>query len=271
MKPIKNIFLLFCILFLMSAFISDHFTLDKSISQKGTSITSDNLGNIYIVLNDQLFKYDMSGTFLKSYSNKTLGNITAIDVSDPLKTLVFYKDFSKVVFLDNTLSIKKDAISLADKGFDQAVLACTSYESGFWIFDQPSSKLIRFDNNLQQTNQSESLSQLTGKEIHPAHLAEYNNFIYLSDTANGVLIFDRYGTYFKTILITGIISFQIQDDYLLYLKAHRFISYNMKSFSETTIDVPIPEPMAIRVMQNKLIILYNEGVSIYSSDKKIGE
>ena len=271
MKPIKNIFFLFCVFCFMSAFVSDHFTLDKSISQKGTSITTDNLGNIYILLHDQLFKYDMSGSFLKSYSNKTLGNITSIDVSDPLKILVFYKDFSKIVFLDNTLSIKKDAISLADLGFDQAVRACTSYESGFWIFDQPSSKLIRFDNNLQQSNQSESLSQLTGKEIHPAHLTEQNNLVYLSDTANGVFVFDRYGTYFKTIPITGISSFQIQDDNLLYLKAKKIISYNMKSFSETSIDLPLTEPMAIRVMQNKLIILHNQGVNIYSSDKNIGE
>lgn len=271
MRQIKNIFFLFSVFCFISAFVSDHFTLDKSVSQKGTSITSDNLGNIYIVLNDQLFKYDISGAFLKSYSNKTLGNITSVDVSDPLKILVFYKDFSKMVFLDNTLSIKKDAISLADMGFEQAVLACTSYESGFWIFDQPSSKLIRFDNNLQQSNQSESLSQLTGKEIHPVHLTEYSNFIYLSDTSNGVLVFDRYGTYFKTIPITGINSFQIQADLFLYTKTHKLISYNMKSFSETAIDIPVAEPMAIRVMQNKLIILYNEGVNIYSSDINISE
>ena len=271
MKLIKNIFFLISFFYFMSAFVSDHFTLDKSISQKGTSITSDNLGNIYIVLHDQLFKYDLGGTFLKSYSNKTLGNITTVDVSDPLKILVFYKDFSKVVFLDNTLSIKKDAISLTDVGFDQAVLACTSYESGFWIFDQPSTKLIRYDNNLQQSNQSENISQMTGKEIHPSHLAEYNNLVYLSDTTNGVFVFDRYGTYFKTIPITGINSFQIQADQLLYLKARKLISYNIKSFSETTIDLPVKEPMAIRVMQNKLIILYYEGVNIYSSDKNIGE
>ena len=52
----------------------------------------DQYGFIYSIDKDNLIKYDSKGEILYNYSNKLLGDITQIDISNPLRPLLFYKD-----------------------------------------------------------------------------------------------------------------------------------------------------------------------------------
>ncbi len=252
------------ILIILTFNSNNNFVLYKSIKTKAKFVTVDKLGNIYLVNNDEILKYDNNVNFLMSYSNKDLGKITYVDVSDPLKVLVFYKDFGQIVFLDNTLSIKGDVLLLETYELEQSTLACSSYESAFWVYEPNMYKLIRVDKNFQITQQSGNITQLIGAEISPNCLTENNNFIYLNDPKIGVLVFDRYGTYSKTIPFKGLTSFQIIGDKLIYTETSLIKTYNLKTLEETTTKLPEEKPLSVNVWQEKLYILNNKEINIYS-------
>ena len=81
-------------------------------------ITTDKLGNLYTVAGDEISKYDQNGKFLQKNSIKSLGKITSLDVTNPLKILVFYKDYNKIVFIDNMLAQSGNLIDLSAMGYD---------------------------------------------------------------------------------------------------------------------------------------------------------
>lgn len=74
---------------------------------KSEKIELDQYGFIYHINKDNLVKFNKEGVPLYNYSNKLLGNITQLDISNSLRPLLFYKDQGIILALDNTLSLQK--------------------------------------------------------------------------------------------------------------------------------------------------------------------
>lgn len=244
------------------------FKLIKKIDKNGDYITSDKLANIYLIKGNNLSKYNIKGNILKTYSNISSGDISFVDASDPFKILLFYKDFSRIVFLDNTLSKKGDAISLVDLNLELSSLACSSYQNGFWLYDPKSFQLIRIDQNLKINQKSGDITQLTGKQINPNFLTEINNFVYLNDPEAGILVFDEYGSYYKTLPFKNLTAFQIIDNKLIYCDSTKISSYNLKTFEHGSIPLPLSRPVSMRINLNTLskhlFLLTQTSLNIYS-------
>ena len=71
------------------------FKLAQSIPGDFKTINVDALGNIYLISpTDQLKKIKADGTLIAFYNDvKRYGKISAIDVSNPLKVLIYYKNY----------------------------------------------------------------------------------------------------------------------------------------------------------------------------------
>jgi len=249
----------------MLSFSSSEFQFLLSLKNSGSNFSVDNLGNIYFVNDDQLSKFDSQGNLLRTYSNKTMGKITSIDVSNFLKILIYYKDFSEIVFLDNTLSITGDPIFLDRLDMGQSTLACTSYNNSFWLYEPQLTQLIRFDAVLNLSEKSGNIIQSTGNEINPNFLIEENNFIYLNDPKIGILQFDRYGGYMKTIPVKDLNSFQVMENKIFYLVNRSIIkSYNLKNFEESEIKLPEKNINSFWIGRNKIYLLSNETLNVYA-------
>ena len=82
------------------------------LNNKVDDITVDRDGYIYEVVYDNLFKKNINGELKYSYSNKQLGKIGQLDVSNPLRPLILYKDLGVISILDNTLSLQENNIDL---------------------------------------------------------------------------------------------------------------------------------------------------------------
>ena len=106
----------------------------------------DNLGRLYVVDNkNRLINYKPDLTEQYRYADKKTGFISRIDVSNPLKIVVFSDDFNKAVILDNTLSLISE-LNLSDKFAD--ITACTvSNDGNFWVYDPVQFKLIKIRDN----------------------------------------------------------------------------------------------------------------------------
>ena len=75
----------------------------------------DNLDNVYVInSSDQVKKYNSNGDSVAVFNNvKKFGKLSFIDASNPLKLLLYYKDFSTIVTLDRLLSQQLLAIRSA--------------------------------------------------------------------------------------------------------------------------------------------------------------
>jgi hypothetical protein len=239
------------------------YSLVCKIPFAGGTFTTDNLQNIYLYHGNSIKKYTAQGQVLYAYSNKSYGAITSIDVNDPMKVLVFYKDFPEIVIVDNTLSQNGNPFSPSDAGYPLTTLACTSHDNGIWLYDAQNFQLIRLDVTLNMTQKTGNLAQAIGIQLNPDYLMEYNNFVYLNDSTQGILVFDSYGTYYKTIPITGLSTFQVRGDDLYYVAKNRLHIFHLKTIMEDETKVPDTLATEVRIEKNLLYEKYRDTLKVY--------
>lgn len=235
----------------------------KSIKSEADFFRVDNFGKLYVVKNNEINLYDPKGNFLVRNSNKFYGEISDLDASNGLESLLFFKDLSQVVFLDNQLAEKGKELSLEEIGFDQVTLACTSHGLGVWLYDQTRFELTRVDQNGKFTVKSGNLLQILGYAPQPNFMREVNNWVYLNDPKRGILVFDIYGAYYKTIPVKGLEYFQIKDRRVFYLKKGYYQSFDMQELSFDTLFKLEPEVKEVFLTKNQLNILKNSELGLF--------
>lgn len=257
------LFLLLC-----SAFVAGDKKPDYALNTKPSSIVSDNLANVYFVSEDKFTKYDMKLNLMKEFSNKNFGSITSADVTNPLRILLYYREFGRIVFLDNTLSQNGEPIALEKLGYPLAILAASSHDNGTWIYDQPTFELLRFDNSLAVTSRTGNLSQILAVDLQPDFLIEKDNHVFLNNPKTGIIVFDVFGTYIKTIPLLNLRSFQVADDEIIYYENGQLHAWNLKT-AETTlyVDPAIPSAINMRLEKEAIFVQDTGAVQVYIRKK----
>lgn len=212
-----------------------------SVDVTGDMHFSDPMGNVYIVKDKTLKKFSPGHVQPANYSNPFLGNIHSIDISDPLRILIFYKDHNQVVWVDNFLSEIRSPVWLDRLGIDQVELVCSSSQGGFWTFNSLNNQLQYFNVELQLVHESPSLNMLTGPDIRPAFMREKSRFLYLNVPGTGILVFDRFGNYSKTLAVDVPSVFQITDRHIYYMDRGRLFSYDLRTAETAGIELPAGE------------------------------
>lgn len=230
------------------------------IKAKFDFFTADNLGNIYLVSNDEIKKFNKKGELLKKFSNKKTGKIFSVDASNALRILVFYKDQSQVLILDSQLSQNGDVIDLLSMNLEQSDVVCSSFNNGIWLYNRQNAELVRLDSKLEKVVSTGNLNTLLNLELKPTYLSENNGYIYLSDAKNGVLVFDIYGTYYKTISLFGLKSFQASEDRLYYYNDSTLSSYNTKLLSSYDSLFKKPYPKQIKWNNGVMYKMYSDSL-----------
>jgi len=242
------------------------FKQNAAISITADFFTTDNQSNVYAVKGNELFKYNASGKLLYKYSNKNLGNIDYLDASNPLRLLLFYKNFLQVIFLDNTLSQNGETRSFDVLGMPQVQLAATSYNSSVWVYNQQNFELVRFSQSFEKTQQTTNLNLLLNINLQPTQLIEYDNKLYLNNPQTGILVFDIYGTYYKTIPLKNIEHFQPVNDWVYYQSGHKIMAYNIKTTEEKEFNIPAVAFTNFRVEMGYLFLQTPDKILVYTAN-----
>lgn len=221
------------------------------------AFTTDEMGNVYVLRGDVLELYNSKGDSWLRNSVKTFGRISNLDAFYSLKPMLFSQEQGQIAVLDNTLAVQGSVLNLPRNGFPQVVLACMSVQNGFWFFDQQQLELIRVDAQLRKLSNTGRLDQLLGITPAPISMQEFDSRLYVNDPANGILVFDLFGTYVKTIPLKNTSSFEVRDGALYFLQDGRAQVYDMRSFA--VIDIPVPEDVKavmldVRVERGKLYV-----------------
>ena len=110
----------------------------------GTLVSIDNFETTHYLTNNELFKTEKDN-ILFTYSNIQLNYITTVNTFNPLKILVFYRDFNTVVILDNRLSemFKIDFNTI--QPFKDITHISIGIDNTIWVFNQTTQQLENYD------------------------------------------------------------------------------------------------------------------------------
>ena len=262
---IKKIAVLICLPFLM-AFQSDQFVFKLSLYLKHDFFTCDNLGNLYVIKGDAITKLNADKKVVRTYSNKRLGKIFQVDASNPLRILIFYKDFSALVFLDSQLSQNGETVQLENFNLEQSDLACSSFNNGAWVYNRQNAELIRLDENLNSVIRTGNLNRLMNLSLNPLYLIEYNGIVYLSDKTEGILCFDIYGNYSKTIAIKEGSQVQARDEILIVSQGETIITHHLKTLQRDTMGMPMKNSSQARICGEELLLGYKDSICVFGKN-----
>ncbi len=230
------------------------FNTRGKINENVDFITTDQLGNVYLIKNNRVSKYDKSGKFERSYSNSLSGNISSVDVSDPLRIMIYFADFNQIVFLDNTLSALNEQVMLDDYELEFVTTACTSTRGGFWVYDRLEEGISYFDKNMERKVQSLRITGISDFENHPDFILESDKKIFLAIPEHGIMMFDLFGSKIRTIPLKNINNFQVIENQIVYFENKTLVFYDY--------NLQIKKELKIPLVQN-LYQVRIEGDNIY--------
>ena len=183
----------------------------------------DKLGNLFLLGTNgsQFTEYNKKGDSINHYDNiSSYGQITALDVSNPLKLAVYYRDYATIVVLDRFLS-PVNTIDLRKSGIWDAQTIATSYDNQYWVYDKQEAKIKKVDGQGRVTFVSNDLRQVFDEGVDPTKLLDRDGLLYAYDPGFGWYIFDYYGALKQKIPIKGLRDPQVTAGFLSGVKANR--------------------------------------------------
>ena len=266
MKKRIKIFVCFLIGILFSSF-KPNWKPIVAINIQAKIIELDYLGNLYVVSKtNQLNKYNPKGVLLSTLNYSYLGNISSIDCSNPMELFLFYKELNTIVFLDNNLAFR-GKINLSEIGTIQASTIGRAYDNGIWVFDISDLQLKKVERDGQVTQQSGNSLQFVNKnKLSPNSIRDNGNQVFLNDSAVGILVFDAFANYLKTISIRGKSSFSINEKDISYFEGSSLIRYRFGDKGRDTLQLPDSKALQAKLFKQYVYISDSNQLRIYSFD-----
>lgn len=208
------------------------------IEIKPTLAEVDNLGRIFVVDDHNRiinFKSDLMEQY--RYANTKSGLISSVDVTNPLKIVVFYDDFNQVKIIDNTLTIISE-LNLADKYVDVSACGVTN-DGHLWIYDPTQFKLIKISDTGVSVLETSNVNDFGMVNVKITDIREKGNYVILCDRSKGFYFFDNLGQYLFSFEAKDIQSFQFDGRSIYYYTPTGFKSYSLKFKERLLIGVPL--------------------------------
>ncbi len=273
MAACKHIICLFTtLLFSLVSFAkhSDTLKLDNAVVIPGNYVqfSVDQLGNIYLInTQNQLKKLSAQLDSIAVFNDiKRLGNIDKIDVSNPLKTLVYYKQFGHIVLLDRFLN-PRNTINLRQRSLPLINAIAQSYDNQIWLFDEWNFSIKKMNDAGEITEESPDLRQALSYEASPENMIDADGLLYTYHPKTGWKIFDYYGALKQSVAVfhwqyTSIVNGFLTGFQLPFM--HKVVPQKLIFQKQYLQNLPA-NILHIQQWQNKLYILCrNTGLHIYS-------
>ncbi len=264
MRKTSKIIICFLIIILTSGF-KPNWKQIAIIDIQAKIMELDYLGNIYVVSKtNQLYKYNPKGVLLSTLNYSYLGNISHLDCSNPMELYLFYRELNSIVFLDNNLAFR-GKINLSEFGNVQAITMGRSYDNGIWLFDISDLQLKKVERDGKVTQQSGNSLQFVAKnKLSPNSIRDNGNQVFMNDSAVGILVFDAFANYLKTIPLKGISNFSVGEKDLTYLEGSNLIRYRFSDKGRDTLQLPDIESLQAKMFKQNVYIFDSTQLHIYS-------
>jgi hypothetical protein len=227
--------------------------------------TTDPLGNLYIITPESAIeKYAPDGRLLTRYTQNRYGMPAYLDVSNPLKVLVWYADFRTVVWLDRSLTSIGE-LNLIDAGYPEVRTVSTAQDGNLWLYDEVGFRLRKIGADGRQLFESQHLNLLFPQTLQISCIRENEIGVLAAEASTGALQFDSYAQFIRTTGLTGITQFQIRGQEAYFIRNQLLCTYSLAPLPLPESCSPIPEG-ATRVWlgAGTVILERNTQIEVYS-------
>ncbi len=233
------------------------------IPVKADKIYIDDFDDLYILSGSSLMKFTSDGKQLFSFDSSYSEDISLIDIKNPMKILIFYKNQNKLLFLDNKLSLIGNEIYLENINIYGNVLTCSAENGGVWILDVSGHQLLKYDADFKIVLQKD-LFEI--KEI-PDYIISGNNSLYIKTDKNFVYVFDNLGNFNFKIEKNITSEFKVQEPVLNYFNKNKkvLVSYNIKTGNSLL--KHFPDTLNIQdAVKSSDYLIFNDEAKVYVSE-----
>jgi len=242
---------------------SSFFTPAKTVEGEFVDFTVDNLGNYYLLSKDnQLKKLNNRGDSMGVFNDvRRYGKLYSIDVTNPLKVLLYYKNFSTIVVLDRFLNIV-NTLDLRKQNIFQVKAIAQSYDNNIWLYDEQNNKLKRIGEKGEVIFETVDLRIIFDEVPSPTHIFDHDGFVYLYDPEKGFYVFDIYGSFKTKISYKGLTDVTVFGKTILGIENKIIIAYTTGTLTERRLPLPagladyqkaIIQPGHLYLLQNNSI------------------
>jgi hypothetical protein len=262
-----TIYFLFCVHVVPAQQRDTVLPLIKTIRGPFADFSTDVLGNVFLLDKEGRLKkinprYDSVAVF---NDVRRYGKVHSIDASNPLKVLLFYKDFGTIVILDRLLQVR-NTIDLRKLNFLQVKVIGQSFDNGIWIYDEQEARLKRIRDNGSISDQTGDFRLQLEEAPSPTYISDQERLVYLYDTLKGLLVFDYYGTLKNKLPFTGWNDFQVIENNIIGRKGVTLERYQLNTLRLKELSLPgiLNNVTKMRITGNRLYCLRQGNLYIYN-------
>ena len=266
-NPTIRIIVFVSLMLLQFIFTKTHaqeFTPVKTIETKNIwFFTTDRLGNLYVADDKVISKYNQHGNFLCSYSDYDFLNFKIIDATDPFKLMLFSPEFQSIRLLDSYFGSSGEIFLYNYPNMGLPFLACATDDGNFWIYDRQNNLLKKIDSRSNVMITSSNLYLLSERNYIPVSMNASAGWVVMNNAEEEVLIFDRFGNYFKGVKIDSAYFQQVNERELFFIKNGELIAFDFTLMKQTTVKTPdLTDVAAIRIEQHRIYLFKNGRIEI---------
>jgi hypothetical protein len=245
--------------------VTDSFILIKTYTGNIANVAMDNLDNLYIISSTgQIKKLNAAGDSVGVYNQaKNYGKLYSIDVSNPLKLLLFYKEFSTVVILDRFLA-NQSTMDLKRFSILNPSAIGNSYDNDIWVFDEYDNKLKKIDEQGNKLLETADFRTVFDPSITPQKIVNDNGLVYLADTANGVFVFDNYGSFKRKLPVKNFQTIAFANNNIITANNEVITVFNPSTQLQAQKKIPFFKPYFHSfITPSKLVNFSDNTIQIY--------
>jgi hypothetical protein len=239
------------------------FTAAKSVDGEYVDFTVDNLGNYFLLSkNNQLKKLNAKGDSIAVFNDvRRYGKLHSIDVANPLKVLLYYKNFVTILVLDRFLNIV-NSIDLRKQNIFQAKAIAQSYDNNIWVYDEQESKLKKIGEDGKVLTETVDFRIIFDEAPTPTQIFDQDGFVYLYDPEKGIYVFDIYGSFKTKLSYIGLKDVTVVGKTIIGIEQQSLIAYTIGTLTEKRLTLPasllkyqkaVIKPGHIYVLQDSVI------------------
>lgn len=245
---------------------TDSFVFIKKIPGQFTGMQVDIANNIYVITaSNQLKKYSAALDSMAVFNDvKKYGYPSQIDVTNPLRTLLYYKNFSSIVLLDRLLS-PRNTINLRQQNIFGVSAIANAYDNNIWLFDEQEFKLRKIDETGRSIMETTDWRTLLNDAPTPQTIIDNNNFVYLYDAQRGFYLFDYYGTYKTYLPFKGWKNITVNKGRLMGIATNTLYVYDVATMVEKKYSLPeiFKTATDAKAINGLLYLLKPDGLELY--------
>lgn len=207
------------------------FKVNSMVLSADTFVGIDGLGFIYSIKNTIFYK--QKGEEIWQYQNVALGEITKIDIVNPLKIVLFYENFNAIILLDNQLNEIQNVnfSTLSDGVIAQGI--GKSSQSSIWVFNSSNQKLGLFN---YETKAYTPLNQALKNNLL-FYESDFNYFTWI-DEKQMAFSMDIFGKVIEIGLIPVFDSFKmVENQGYFYSKNNVLTFFDFKTNLNYSIEI----------------------------------